>query len=127
MTILNPTDAQKASIAPAVATTKFLPLQNADGSLAGRIVLSGILPHGDSTTLTEAADGTLSVVTDTPTPVSAGVTLGSLAVLLANGTYLTGMQLQTLLVGAGGMVPTIILDTDLASDCDDVGDVAMVA
>ncbi len=99
MTILNQTDAAKAAVTPGKATTLYLPLQNLDGTPAGRILLSGVLPHGDSTTLTEAADGTLSVVGQAPTPVSSGVTLGSLAILLANGTYLTGAQLQALLAG----------------------------
>ena len=95
MTILNETDAQKADTPVAVGLR--VRVENPDGTIAGRISLGALLPHGDNTTLTESADGILSVVGQTPAPESSTVTLANLNILLADGTYLTGPLLQTLL------------------------------
>ena len=95
MTILNQTDAQKADTTVAVGLR--VRVENPDGTIAGRITLGALLPHGDNTTLTESASGELSVVGQVPSAESSNVTLANLSFLLADGSYLTGPLLQTLL------------------------------
>ena len=115
MSILNENDAQKVDVAPTTATGLRVRLENSDGVQAGRILLSAILPHGDNTTLTEAADGTLSIVGQAPTPVSTTPTLAGLQVLLANGQYMSGTALQALLgTGNTASTPTQTATTLLA-------------
>ena len=122
MSILNQPDAAKADVTPATATGLRVPLQNPNGTPAGRIVLSSILPHGDSTTLAEAADGTLSVVGQAATAMTGPLTASDQFIIERGAAPFTASGTQVM--GLVGSVPTLILDTDLASDCDDVGDVA---